>query len=80
MSLRGPKHTPHTATHKGKRVMVVLTDGTVFVDRFWDRTKKEVQFKERGWINKTLIKSFKIYKGNDHTRTQSVDTTTQTSN
>lgn len=61
--VKGPKHTPHTATHRGKKVKVVLTDGTVFIDRFWDRTKKEVQFKERGWITKLKIKSFTIYKG-----------------
>ena len=64
--MNGPKKTPHTATHKGKRVRVVLMDGTSFIDRFWDRTKKEVQFKERGWISKLQIKSFTIYKGQEH--------------
>ena len=31
--MNGPKKTPHTATHKGKRVRVVLMDGTSFIDR-----------------------------------------------
>lgn len=62
--MNGPKHTPHTACRRGKRVRVVLTTGETFVDRFWDRTNKDVQFKDRGWIPKFWIKAFTIVKGN----------------
>lgn len=61
--MKGPNRTPHTAVRRGKKVKVVLTDGTRFVDRFWERVGKWVQFKQLGWIDKSRIKSFSIFKG-----------------
>lgn len=55
--------SPHTATHKHKRVKVVLADGTTFIDRFMDRTPKWVFFKERGKMRRGDIKAFTVYKG-----------------
>lgn len=60
--MKGPARTCHTATFKGKRVFVRLIDGTSFVDRFEDRTKRFVMFRERGKVSKAVIKSFSDYK------------------
>ena len=43
---------PHTGSHKGKRVRVVLRDGTVIYDRFIERTDKYVFLKGAGRIPK----------------------------
>lgn len=55
--------TPHTACYPGKRVRVVLIDGTKFIDRFQERTPKWVFFKERGRVRRSTIKAFSIIKG-----------------
>lgn len=54
--------TPHTQTHRGKAVRVVLRDGAVIVDKFVYRTHKFVFLKASGRIEKGDIKSFRIYK------------------
>jgi hypothetical protein len=53
---------PHTATHRGKRVKIVLRDGTEIVDRFIDRTDKWVVLKENGRVNKSDIRAFIVIK------------------
>ncbi len=53
---------PHTATHRGKRVKVVLRDGTEIIDRFIDRTDKWVVLKENGRVNKSDIRAFIVIK------------------
>lgn len=53
---------PHTATRKGKRVIVRMRDGEVFIDRFKDRTDKYVELYERGRVLRSAIKAFGIYK------------------
>lgn len=58
--------TPHTATFKWKRVIVKLYDGTIFNDRFVDRTDKYVMFEKRGKVMKRNIKAFIIDKGIHH--------------
>ena len=50
----------HTGAPRGKRIWVVLKDGTKFIDRFVDRSDKYVIFKDRGWVAKGLIKSFSM--------------------
>lgn len=35
---------PHTGAPRGKRVRVVLRDGTVFIDKFWERDHRHVYF------------------------------------
>ena len=56
---------PHTAAPYRKRVYVKLRDGTRFVDRFLDRTDRQVQFEQHGWIDKRNIASFAIYRDNE---------------
>lgn len=56
------KRQPHTACHTGKRVIVKLVTGITFVDKFKERTNKEVLFENAGWIRKSQIQSFSIYK------------------
>lgn len=53
---------PHTATYRGKRVRVVLKDGTKIDDRFEDRTDKWVVLREIGRVMKRDIKAFIILK------------------
>ena len=55
--------TPHTACYPGKRVRVVLIDGTKFEDRFQERNPKWVYFKQRGKVRRSTIKAFSIIKG-----------------
>lgn len=55
--------TPHTATYKGKRVKVVLKDGTEFIDRFKDSKSKYVMF-DRRTVKRSDIKKFILIKGN----------------
>ena len=50
----------HTSTNKGKRVFVILTDGTNFVDKFVTRKSKSVVFEERGAILKKRMRSMTI--------------------
>ena len=62
--MKGPKHTPHTAVHKNKRVLVILTTGEKFIGKFLNRTSKYVWFTPQGKIKRSSIKSFSIVKGN----------------
>lgn len=52
----------HTGCHPGKRVMVILRDGTRFVDKFVERTKTQVVF-ENHTVHKGLIRVFSLYNG-----------------
>lgn len=55
--------TPHTAIQRGKKVRVKLKDGTVFVDRFVNRTSgKMVEFEHHGRISAGNIVSFSPYR------------------
>lgn len=54
--------TPHTATQRGKLCRVKLKDGTVFIDRFVDRTSgKRVIFATRT-VSAGDIQSMSDYK------------------
>ena len=55
--------TPHTGCWEGKRVRVILKDGTVFIDKFWGAKGKWRMFKEHAKVAKGDIKSFVIWKG-----------------
>ncbi len=61
--------SPHTATTKGKRVIVQLRNGDVFVDKFKDKKSKFVFFEKRGKVPIETIKSFTIYKPNSKLQT-----------
>lgn len=50
--------TPHTRTTKGKRVLVILHDGTRLVDRFEERTDRQIRLREKGWVNKSEVRAF----------------------
>lgn len=52
----------HTAAHKGKRIQVTLKDGSRFIDKFMDRRKPYVFFKDRGKVHIGDIRVFSIYK------------------
>ena len=58
----------HSATNKGKRVRVALTDGTVLIERFVERKAPYIWLSndESGELHKIKLKdvrSFGIYKG-----------------
>jgi len=53
---------PHTACHRGKRVLVRLRDGTLIDDRFVDRTDRWVVLEKAGKVMKERIKAFIILK------------------
>lgn len=54
---------PHTATNRGKRVRVVLKDGTRIDDRFLDRSDRWIVLRHRGRVMKRDVKAFIILKG-----------------
>lgn len=54
---------PHTSCHRGKRVKVVLKNGTEVIGRFENRTDKWIVLKDVGRINKADIRAFIILKG-----------------
>lgn len=57
--------TPHTSVRKGKRVRIVLKDGTIIIDKFKERTGKFVIIGDETHNNPIRagdIKSFGIYK------------------
>ena len=53
---------PHTATHRGKRVLLVLRDGTRVSGRFVTRTDRWVEL-DVGKVHKKYIKAFIVMKG-----------------
>jgi hypothetical protein len=57
---------PHTHAPRGKRIRVVLKDGSVFVDKFIERRAHDVVFAERT-VRAGLIKSFTIWRTPPHT-------------
>lgn len=54
--------TPHTCCRRGKRVSVVLRDGSRLLDRFVERTGKFVVLEEAGRVQAGLIRVFKIVR------------------
>ncbi len=53
----------HTACRRGKRVRIILRDGTALVDQFMERSDKAIYLKNTGKISKKDMRSFSIYKG-----------------
>jgi hypothetical protein len=53
--------TPHTSTYTGKRVRVVLKDGTVFVDKFVEAKSRTVIF-EKHQVTRGEIRSLTIFR------------------
>lgn len=56
---------PHTQFTPGKRVLVILHDGTSYVDVFVGKAHgdRAVRFKVHGIVNVQHIRSIGIYKG-----------------
>lgn len=54
--------TPHTSTYKGKRVFVILRDGSRFVDKFLDKKAGYILFAEHGRIPIRDVRVFTINK------------------
>jgi hypothetical protein len=53
----------HTATARGRRVHIILRDGTKIVDRFVERTKnKWIVLARHGRVHVRDIRSFSDYK------------------
>ncbi|MBT6121248.1 hypothetical protein HOH45_07280 [bacterium] len=59
--------TIHTSTYKGKRVYVLLKDGTRIVDKFKDKKSGYVVLEEHGKIQKSKIKTMTIYRNTTST-------------
>jgi len=53
---------PHTACHRGKRVKVILRDGTEIIDYFEERTNKWIVLRKVGRIMKADLRAFIILK------------------
>jgi len=56
---------PHTHAPRGKRIRVVLKDGSSFVDKFIEHRSKDVVFAGRV-VRLELIKSFTIWRTPPH--------------
>ena len=52
----------HTTARRGKRVHVVLNDGSSFVDKFLEKRSKYYLFEENGKVPVSSIRSFSINK------------------
>ena len=55
--------TAHTRCHKGKRVLVLLRDGTRFVDHFESYGSTWVYFRVAGKVAKVDLRVMSIAKG-----------------
>lgn len=63
---------PHTSFQKGKRVRVVLRDGTAFAGKFVERRSRHVVIDRGGWnhmITTRFIRSMTIYRGDSREET-----------
>ena len=54
--------TPHRQVAAGKRVLVILRDGTRFVDRFVEFTNRRLVFREHT-IDANQLRRMSIYRG-----------------
>jgi len=57
------RRTPHTRVHKGKKVLVLLRDGTRLVDRFQASTATAIVLAEHGAVAKVALRSMSIVRG-----------------
>ena len=62
------RHAPHTRVHKGKKVLVVLRDGTRLVDRFHAYTSTTIVLYEHGAVAKADLRSMSIVRGPQEAR------------
>jgi hypothetical protein len=57
--------TPHTSVKKGKRVFIILRDGTKLVDKFLDHKSGHVILEKHGRIAIDQIRALSINKLKD---------------
>ena len=62
------RRTPHTRVHKGKKVLVLLRDGTRLVDRFHAYTSTTIVLAEHGAVAKAALRSMRIVRGPQEAR------------
>ena len=55
--------TLHTSTYKGKRILIILKDGTKIVDKFKDKKSGMIITEKHGKIRTDTVKAMTIYKG-----------------
>lgn len=55
--------TTHTSARKGKRVILTLTNGNRFIDKFVERVGKGVVLEVHGFIRGREIRAMTIYRG-----------------
>ncbi len=53
--------TPHTSAKQGKRIKVVMKDGTIFIDKYLGKKSTKVMF-DNHTVVRGNIKSFTIFK------------------
>lgn len=54
--------TLHSSTYKGKRILIILKDGTKLVGRFKDKKSGAIFTEEHGRISTQHVKAMTIYK------------------
>lgn len=54
--------TLHTSTYKGKRILIILKDGTKIVDKFKDKKSGMIITENHGKIRTNTVKAMTIYK------------------
>ena len=57
------RRAPHTRVHKGKKVLVLLRDGTRLVDRFHAYTSTTIVLSAHGVVAKADLRSMSIVRG-----------------
>lgn len=54
--------TLHTSTYKGKRILIILKDGTKIVDKFKDKKSGWIITENHGKFSTNQVKAMTIYK------------------
>ena len=57
------RRAPHTRVHKGKKVLVLLRDGTRLVDKFQAYTSTTIVLDAYGAVAKAALRSMSIVRG-----------------
>jgi hypothetical protein len=57
--------TLHTSTYKGKRILIILNDGTKLVGKFKEKKSGAVYTEEHGRISTSNMKAMTIFKPSD---------------
>ena len=57
------RRAPHTRVHKGKKVLVLLRDGTRLVDKFQAHTSTTIVLDAYGAVAKADLRSMSIVRG-----------------